>query len=402
MNRQTVFLTLLFCTFIFWGCSSANKSFENPTSQNSHYPYLYATENALYMSWLSEDTTGTYSLQYSRYADDQWSSPKTVASDSGWFINWADFPSVIADNSGPVASHWLNKKAGGPYAYNIKISIADSTGKWQPSIIPHRDNTATEHGFVSMVPWDEKSILVVWLDGRQTANRAEDEYYDLSKAMTLRGALITRGGQLQKQFLIDEAVCDCCNTSLAKTPEGAVVAYRNRTDNEIRDIYVSRFDGQNWSEPRAVFDDEWKIGGCPVNGPKIAASDSTVAVAWHTGAGESPTTKIAISSDNGKTFDDPILLSKKRSLGRTDAAIHNGNIYISWLENGDKEESKLQLAIFNTEDRTPQIETISPIDGSRDTGFPQMEVYDGQLFFAWTDADSTGSSVTLKKETLPF
>ncbi len=403
MNRQSFILLLLLCAAAFWGCEkSADTTIDNPTSANSSYPYLYSSDNALYMSWLSKDTSETFTLQYASYADDQWSSPKPIAHSSDWFINWADFPSVIADESGPVAAHWLNKKSGGPYAYDVNVSIADSAENWQPAFAPHNDSTATEHGFVSMIPWDANSFLAVWLDGRLTADRADDEYYDLSKAMTLRGALISKDGQLQQEFLIDESVCDCCNTSLAKTSEGAVVAYRNRTGEEVRDIYVSRFNGKEWSQPEAIYNDKWHIGGCPVNGPKIASADSTVAIAWHTGANDDPTTKVVLSSDNGRTFGEPIRLSKNRSLGRTDAAIHNDYLYISWMESGKKDQSKLQLATINIGDKTNQTETISMIDGARKTGFPQMEIFDGQLFFAWTNTDSDQTSITIKKKNPPL
>jgi len=403
-NRLYVLFILVIAVLQF-GCSYNTKNveaFDNPDAESAKYPYLYTTNNTLFMSWISSDES-TSALKYSRYSDNGWNSPKIIARDSSWFVNWADFPSIIANNNGPMAAHWLNKKPGGTYAYNINISMLDSSGSWSEPLIPHTDGTATEHGFVSMIPWDHNTILAVWLDGRRSANRSPDDYYDISKAMTLRGALITTNGEIKHTFLIDDSVCDCCQTSLAKTDNGAVVAYRNRTANEIRDIYVSRFDGDSWSEPTAVHQDGWKIGACPVNGPKLAAAGPNVLLAWHTGAGEKPTAKAAISTDYGTTFNKPIRLSNAASLGRVDAVIHNGKGYVSWMEknpNNDK-LANLQLASFGMQDSTFRVQTIDMLNSARKTGFPQMELLEHHLIFAWTTVDTTKTSIRTKRLALP-
>lgn len=395
--RHRIILAFLFMG-IFFGCSNRDQQMEvldNPAQSGSKYPYLSKTGNTVYMSWISGNGGNTHTLNYARFVDGDWSPVQSIARDSSWFVNWADFPSITANTDGLMATHWLNKMAGGPYAYDVNVAISKSSNRWSSPITPHRDSTATEHGFASIVPWDKNTFLAVWLDGRRTAGRSEDEYYNINKAMTLRGALISADGEIKKSFLIDDSVCDCCQTSLVKTEDGALVAYRNRTDEEIRDIYLSRFDGNNWTEPQAVFNDNWKIGACPVNGPKLAAEGSTVLLAWHTGADDDPTAKAAVSADGGTQFTDPIVLSKSTSLGRVDAALHNGKAYVSWLEKDPKnqEEANLQLAAFSAKTPAKRTLTIDQINSSRKTGFPQMEVVGDKLIFAWTEVDSTSSKI---------
>lgn len=399
-------LLLLIAVSILFGCTNSAKdteSFTNPADKQSKYPYLFTAGDELYMSWISADDS-VNALKYARYAGGQWGAPQTIARDSTWFVNWADFPSLIADANGPLAAHWLNKKPGGTYAYDVNVSTMSQSGTWSNPLIPHTDSTATEHGFVSMIPWDNNTILAVWLDGRRSANRSPDEYYDISKAMTLRGALISMDGEIEQQFLIDESVCDCCQTSLVKTDKGAIVAYRNRTDNEIRDIYLSRFDGSSWSNPTAVHHDGWKIGACPVNGPKLAAADSTVLLAWHTGANQKPAAKAAVSMDYGKNFSKPIQLNEHESLGRVDAALHNGKGYVSWMEqsSNNKKMGDLRLASFAVRDTTYQSKTIDQLNSARKTGFPQMEVIADHLIFAWTAVDSSTSKIKTLRARLPF
>lgn len=403
MKQTQILLLILIVTVI--GCSTGSNdiaTLQHPAPDNSSYPYLHTVEDTLYMSWISSADQEN-ALLYSKFADQKWSSPNTIARDSSWFVNWADFPSIIANDQGPVAAHWLKKIPGGPYAYNVNISLYDKGNSWSSAVTPHDDGTATEHGFVSMVTWDEDTILAVWLDGRRTAERSEDDYYNIDKAMTLRGALISADGTIKDEFLIDDAICDCCQTSLVKTSNGALVAYRDRTEDEIRDIFVSRFDGEEWSNPQVVYEDNWKIGACPVNGPKLATEGSTTVLAWHTGANNTPTAKAAISMNDGEDFGSPIELNSEESLGRVDAAIKDGRAYISWMEKADNERGNLQLASFGVDDTATTTNTIEQVNSSRQTGFPQMEIVEDEIIFAWTDMDSGDEpQVEMRQVSLPF
>ena len=60
-------------------------------------------------------------------------------------------------------------------------------------------------------------------------------------------------------MLVDDRVCDCCQTAAALTSDGPVVVYRDRTEDEIRDIHISRLIDGAWTESRAVSDDGWYI-----------------------------------------------------------------------------------------------------------------------------------------------
>lgn len=404
-EQNLLFIAVVALFSILVGCEAAEQPkvevLEHPASAGSAYPYLYSNGQKLYMSWLSTNNNGRHSLNFASYSAGEWSRPATIAQDSSWFINWADFPSITANEEGPLAAHWLDKKSGGPYSYDVNISIADTAGQWSPKIVPHKDGTATEHGFVSMIPWGSNHLLAVWLDGRRTADRTENEYYDLNKAMTLRGAVISPDGTIDKKFLIDDSVCDCCQTSLVKTADGAMVAYRNRTEDEVRDIAVSRFDGTNWTSPQIVYEDNWKIGACPVNGPKLASSDATVAVAWHTAAEDKPVVKFTTFTDNGKSFKEPALIGEGVSLGRVDVVQQEGLSYVSWMAK-DQERAHLNLSVINSDSELLGSLVIDTMSAERKSGFPQMELLDGALYFAWTDVDSTSHRLTTRKVRLPL
>lgn len=221
-------------------------------------------------------------------------------------ISWA--PSVIALQDGSLAAHWLVKSGSGTYAYDVNISRSKDSGKtWSKPIVPHRDNTQTEHGFVSLIPLPDGRLGAIWLDGRNMKDmKHDDEDKPASESMTLRYAAIDADGKLSDEAQLGERVCECCQTSATLTSEGPIAVYRDRSQAEVRDIYfVKQQSNGAWSVPNAVQPDNWQINGCPVNGPSITADGRRVAVAWFTGANDAPRVKVAFSTDGGATLVFP-------------------------------------------------------------------------------------------------
>jgi len=379
----------------------AVREIESPAGPSSQLPYLTVDrDGTAFLSWAeSHDSTGTV-LKYARLDESTWSTPSTISHGDDWFVNWADFPTITVAEGNPLAAHWLHKIPGNTYSYEIRLTMASSDGEWGAAVTPHSDGTATEHGFVSLIPWANSSVLAVWLDGRRTAGRAEDEYADLSKAMTLRSAVISRDGSVTESRLIDESVCDCCQTSLAATGRGAIAAYRDRTGDEIRDIYVSRYRDGVWSEPTPVHEDNWKIGGCPVNGPAVAAREDRVLAAWFTGAGERSRVMASFSSDGGATFREPIRIDNGAAIGRVDAVLSEAGIsYVSWMEQTEN-GAELRARTVDYHSYSPGAAiTVTPMDPSRSSGFPQMVLQNRKLLFAWTE---TGNPTRIRTALLPI
>jgi len=385
-NMRSILLFSLAFIFGITGCDLDRRITVNevgaPVSLNSSLPRLY-TDNTgtVFMSWVEEVDDMAY-LKFSSFSGDTWSEPATVASDSTWFVNWADYPSVIARDKTPMAAHWLNKVEGGAYAYHINMSVYDEG--WSPAFTSHQDDTPTEHGFVSMAPASDSTYAAIWLDGRQTHDREDDQYSDLNKAMTLRGAIINTNAEIVEKFLIDDSVCDCCNTAITKTENGFLAAYRNRTRDEIRDIYVTSYVDGVWSEPKPVHADNWSIGACPVNGPAVDAYGNTAAVAWFTGAEGTPHVQFAISKDHGKTFEAPISLDNDSPLGRVDLNMTENKIWVSWLspaENG----AELKIRSYTHDGEEIASTTVHDLSRSRSSGFPHISELDSGLMIAYTD-----------------
>ena len=309
-----------------------------PARAGARFPHLAAAPAGapVVMSWLEPGRCGRYSLRYAAWQEDRrWGPPAEVAAGENWFINWADFPSVVPLDERALAAHWLQQQPGGVYSYDVMTRLSTDGGRtWSAPAAPHDDGTATEHGFVSIANWQGRPYAV-WLDGRNTASEGHghDGHASGDGAMSLRGAVLA-AGRARAGGEIDGRVCDCCQTDLAQTQDALLVVYRDRSADEVRDIQLARLEQGRWSTPVSVHADGWKIAACPVNGPAIAARGDTVVVAWFT-APDRPRVRLAFSADGGRSFAPPLEVASGAVIGRVDVVLlADGRALVSWLADG--------------------------------------------------------------------
>lgn len=406
--------SFLFLPLILWSCStkvnnekSAIKEkatreiieINTPASPGSGEPNLFVTEDGkVYLSWIAPINEKESALQFSRFKNNSWTTPVTIAQGGNWFINWADFPSLTVTPDGTMAAHWLKMSGEGTYHYDIQIAQSHDSGRnWEKPITPHKDGKKAEHGFVSLVPIDEDQLFVTWLDGRNMANMDHNTPASGASAMTLRSAQLNKYGQLSEERMLDGRVCDCCQTGAAITSNGPVVVYRNRSADEVRDIYITREVSGHWTEPKAIAHDKWQIQGCPVNGPAIDANKNNVVVGWFTSAKKNPRVNIAYSKDGGKTFTEPIKVDHGNPLGRVDVILlPDHTAMISWMENNEKGRAQILAARVAKDGTVTDEISISNSSATRASGFPRMINRNNELFFAWTSADSITTIKTAK------
>ncbi len=358
-----------------------------PAAAGSAEPNLSTgPDGTIVLSWLEPSADSTL-LKFSVLGEQGWSDAQTVAEGTNWFVNWADFPSVVPISRSLWAAHWLSKKPGGTYSYDVSMAISNDAGaSWSAAFTPHRDNTATEHGFVSLFPWQD-GVGAIWLDGRNTKAAGDEHAHGDTGGMTLRSALIGSDGSISNESEMDALVCDCCQTSVALAIAGPVAVYRNRTEEEIRDIYISRNIAGEWQAGQPIHDDGWKISGCPVNGPAIAASADTVVVAWFTMADNIPRVRFARSEDGGKTFSPASDMAENSPSGRVDVTLlDNGNAAVSWLDETTAGKGGMKIRIVQPDGTFGPARAVAGMGLSRPAGFPQLLADGENLIAAWTDS----------------
>lgn len=354
-------------------------------------PRFAADSDSLRLTWLAPDGDSGTALWQSTLEGPGFGTPTRFARGSGWLANWADVPQVSYSN-GFRTMAWLERLGESPWAYGIKVrtmapdGAVDVSDRWL-----HADTSETEHGFVSMVPVGDAQTWAVWLDGRATAKDGPTQ---------LRAARIVADGPPSHEVVLDSQVCDCCPTAAVRCPDGALlVAYRDRSDDEVRDIAVTRLDLDGWSRPRVVHRDEWKLAGCPVNGPALAVSDSVVALAWFAMlGGVDPAVSVAFSSNCGRNFGRPVRLDSQHAHGRVDVApLGGGAFVVTWIEAADSVGTLWARRVGP--DGADTAVALMPLSPDRSSGFPRLAAYDGRLYLAWTE---TGESTRVRAALLNF
>lgn len=361
-----------------------------PAPVGSAQPNLStAPDGDLLLSWIERRKEGGHRLVFARQgiARESWSPPRTIAQGDDWFVNWADFPALQALPDGSLWAHTLVKSAQSTYAYDVRLFASrDGGATWTATAAVHDDGTPTEHGFASLWPQGRDGLGIAWLDGRNTSG-GHDHGGHGGGAMTLRTAVFGPDETKRSEHELDASTCDCCQTDAAVSADGLLLAWRDRAEGEIRDISVARFDGKAWSAPVTVHADGWKMPACPVNGPAIAARGRQAWVAWYTGAGGTPSLRLAASDDAGRHFGPMHEFARGEAQhGRVDLAADASGVWVSWLQEEAGRQS-LWLARFGHDLGSEHFRLkVADIAGrGRGTGFPRLQLGDGSAWLAWTE-----------------
>jgi hypothetical protein len=368
-----------------------------PAGSNAAEPFLSATRNGVLLSWL-EPVPGSdrTAFRYSRYERGQWTPARTLLERNDLFVNWADFPSIVEDADGALFAHWLQKHGSGAESYDVHMAVARDGQTWGEPFLLNRDAKEGEHGFVTLAALRHGGVAATWLDGRNMTSGGMHGDHGAG-AMTVRYAEIQADGSLETDEVVDTRTCECCTTGIALAEEGPVIVYRDRTPDEIRDVYAVRRTGAVWAEPHAVHADGWKINGCPVNGPQIDASGKRVVTAWFTAAHGTDAVYAAFSTDGGATFGKAVRIDGGQPVGRVDVLFADDNsAIVSWVERvATGAEIRIRRVSFDGTLDVPL--KVADSSSGRASGFTRMARKDAEIWLAWTDQNGPSKKVRVAR-----
>lgn len=217
--------------------------------------------------------------------------------------------------------------------------------------------------------------------------------------MTVHSTSIGSSG-LGAELRLDDRNCECCQVNAAVAATGPVVVYRDRSEDEIRDIAIVRRVNGAWTSPAHVHDDGWRISACPVNGPAIAARGDTVVVAWFTGAQDTARVRVAWSTDAGASFAPPVRIDGGSPVGRVDVELlPDGNAAVSWLERVPPETGEVRVRRVPRTGAPGEPVVIARTSAARPSGFPKIVRRGDHLLAAFT---IPGDSSVIRLSTLPL
>ncbi len=405
---------LLFCLAPLVAVAVTVRELPSPAGPGALGSSLNATpDGSVLLSWL-EPRAGerdSWQLKFSRLdaVALRWSEPRTIAGGTGWFVNWADFPSVTPLGNGHLLAIWFveNQPAAGATGdhgdgYRAVTSLSADDGQiWCDPQPLTGESGATEFAAALPLGRNERA-LVAWLDGRQRSapdhGHGQGHDHSAGDAQALYAQTLLASGPDRK---VDGSVCDCCQLSLVRVGGEALLAYRGRTAGEVRDIRLARWRDGEWSAPRMLHDDGWEIAACPVNGPRLAAHGRTVAAIWFTGAQGRPRVQAKLSTDGGETFGPAHRLDLGRPQGRVDAVVlPDGRAVLTWLENrprdGTTNAGGLYLRQLDAAGQLGEPVLLADSSTARASGFPRLAVLgDGRLVLSHTLAGPTSRVATL-------
>ncbi|HUF74077.1 MAG TPA: hypothetical protein VMR74_14430 [Gammaproteobacteria bacterium] len=376
------------------GCSSEPESslIAFPGAPGSAQPRLASDlDGSVLLSWLEPEGNQRV-LKFARVDAGGVAASREVVRSERMFVNWADFPSVTPITDALWFAHWLRRRPDSG-AYDVATRISTDGGmSWSDAEQMNEDEAEAEHGFVEVFPWGG-NVAAFWLDGREFANWSFDDP-DALLGTSLRLARYDATGVAAAREIVDDMVCDCCAPDVAFTTAGPVVAYRDRTESEIRDIVVRRFEDGRWSETVGVGNEGWFIEGCPVNGPAIAAQGDEVVVVWFTAADGRGRVRFARSRDAGATFSAPIDVDADGAYGQPDVVLDNdGRAVLSWWRRGAENGIDLMVRAYDRDGAARAELAIGHEPVGQPVDVPQLiRSRDGYLA-AWTTFDDNGDGV---------
>lgn len=335
-------------------------------------------DGGVLLSWLEPAGDQGFALRFAIRRGDNWTAPRTITTRRNFMKHPAELPIVTMLSDNNFVALWTQGKGESDEGEDAYACASRDGGKtWSTPARTHRDDSAAEHGLVSMTPAGADAATIIWLDGGN------------GKTTELKQATLKADGSVSGEVSLDDDVCACCPTSILNTPDGSLLAYRDRTPDDIRDISFVRFREGKWSAPQSLHQDGWRINGCPTNSVQLAAEGKRVTAAWFTAANNQGKVKVAFSNDGGGTFGAPLQVNEAMALGRASVALlPDGSALVAWAEKAPN-ASRILVRRINADGKLSGVTAVAT--GTK--AFPRLERASEQMMIVWSDKASVRTAL---------
>ncbi len=354
--------------------------FGTDSTKDYTMPLLLQTPKGdVMLSWTEKDEQGTtaFCLAFSKDKGKTFSEKKVIYAGKGVSNSRLMRAKVLAKKDGSLVAVFSNRtdvppaqpqgqggRGGGRSSELVYTISKDDGNTWTSLQAVDTDPTkGLMRGFFDAVVLPNDEIAVAYLKDVKNSTKYEERDLRLT---------ITKNGVFQAEKLLDAVVCDCCNINMLVDANGALnVIYRDNND-DIRDFskMISTDNGQTFSKPQNIYNDGWKIAGCPHNGAVSSTHGKSALIAYYSGAESESGVKL-VTQDGKKlcVLNDPSV--------KNPVLIGSAQVSTLLWEQG-KDNTQLVFKKINTDKIS---ETLS-IEGSTNATNSTGLIIDNQLLIA--------------------
>ncbi len=265
----------------------------------------------------------------------------------------------------------------GRYASRLMFARSlDGGESFDPPRQVNDDQVPTGHAYPAMAQTADGGLVLTWLDGR---DRSEAD------AIAASSIYATRSNDGGTSFAPNrrwvQGVCTCCRLAMALDQEQRPhLVWRHIFAGQIRDHAIGQLshDG-SFQQERLAFD-EWRIEGCPHQGPALAIDHlDRRHAAWFTirdNRGElryarqdAPASKAASRLLDGQNGMHPTLLVQGQTL------------LVAWIRGGEQGTQLLLQRSPDLGEHFEEARVLAQATGPAD--HPKLLIHGGQAYISW-------------------
>ena len=283
---------------------------EFPMISTSRDPKIYVrASGAIYLlAPYGDGKNQNLGLFISRDGGDHFAPPVPInPTDSSVSSHGENSPTLTFGKRTEVYALWEQKKDSGES--NLVVSRSLRFGnRFDPPVLVTDKTESSSNAFSSLTVAPNGDLYVVWLDGRNP-----DDHQTGTSSVYLARSL-DQGLTFEKNRQVYPRVCPCCRPNVIVGSQSEIyVSWRHVFDGEIRDVVVATsYDGgKSFSDPVRVSRDNWEIAGCPHSGSSLLNNEDRLYVTWFSDPHDRvPGIQLSWSTDKGETFAEPIAVSR--------------------------------------------------------------------------------------------
>jgi hypothetical protein len=199
-----------------------------------------------------------------------------VAQPAGLMLGMHRGPRVVISGNNVVISAVTSPRNGGD-GNLVAWHSTDGGRTWSKPVHLNDKNQAAREGLHAMAAGPGGMLYAVWLDDRDGGKALVGAYSSDGGATWSANELIYKSP--------DGHICECCHPSVAIDSNGVIYAMFRNWLGGSRDMYlaVSKDNGKTFDPAAKLGNGTWKLNGCPMDGGGVTLNGSAVEVVFRRG-----------------------------------------------------------------------------------------------------------------------